>query len=411
MSSAQAADPAPLAGDAISQLPDRPSISGGRPVGGWAFLGVTITSLGGPLALAALYAPTIVADASFSAGLVMVAAAVVFVVPLAIWLHYSRHIASAGGLYSFVDAAAGRRVALMQAGLWIFSYVLYLLYTTASIVYDTLPRVVPGVRPYQPALEIAIPVALAAVMLAGRAATLAVTGILAAGQMILVGILAGVTIGHDSPVSSFGGHAPAGAFATATAQTALLYICGSLPLFLGGEVRRPTRTVRRGLVAGYVLVAAGVIATVFPYAENPAFTRAAIPGMSVAQVLSGHALAVTVGIGVAASVAGVMLVEYLALTRILHAVTGRSVRRIAAVIAVPLIAAGPISLINPDRFYSSLIKPSLVALWLSQLMVFAVYPRFSARYGGRVAVSFVLAVAGCVFAGYGIWATLHHGSS
>jgi amino acid transporter len=278
-------------------------------------------------------------------------------------------------------------------------------------VYDTLPAVLPGVKPYQPALEIAIPVALAAVMLAGRAATLAVTGILAAGQMILVGILAGVTINHAGPTSSFGGHAPAGAFATATAQTALLYICGSLPLFLGGEVRRPTRTVRRGLIAGYLLVAAGIVATVFPFAADPAFTRAAIPGMSVAQVLSGRALAVTVGIGVAVSVAGVMLVEYLALTRILHAMTGQSVRRMTAVLAVPLVAAAPISLINPEKFYSSLIKPSLVALWLSQLMVFAVYPRFSRRYGGRVAVSLVLAVLGCAFAGYGIWATLHHSSS
>jgi hypothetical protein len=106
-----------------------------------------------------------------------------------------------------------------------------------------------------------------------------------------------------------------------------------------------------------------------------------------------------------------MLVEYLALTRLLHAVTGRSVRRITAAIAVPLVVAGPISLISPEKFYNSLIKPSLVALWLSQLIVFAVYPRFSARYGGRVAVSFVLAAAGCVFAGYGIWATLHHASS
>jgi hypothetical protein len=62
-------------------------------------------------------------------------------------------------LYSFVEAAAGRRVALVQAGLWIVSY---LLYTTDQIVYDTLPAVLPGERSYQPLLEIAIPVTLAA---------------------------------------------------------------------------------------------------------------------------------------------------------------------------------------------------------------------------------------------------------
>jgi hypothetical protein len=41
--------------------PDQPTHNPGRPIGGWAFLGVTVTSLGGPLALAALYAPSIVA--------------------------------------------------------------------------------------------------------------------------------------------------------------------------------------------------------------------------------------------------------------------------------------------------------------------------------------------------------------
>ena len=119
-----------------------PRHAGARPASAWAFAGVAVTSFGGPLALAALYAPGIVAGAaSASAGLAMVAAVVVFAFPLAIWLRYARQVNGPGGLYSFVEAAAGRRVALVQAGLWIVSYLLYLLYTTAQIVYDTLPAV------------------------------------------------------------------------------------------------------------------------------------------------------------------------------------------------------------------------------------------------------------------------------
>jgi amino acid transporter len=388
-----------------------PSTESCAPIGPPAFLGVTIVSIGGPLALAALYAPTIVADASASAGLVTVAAAVVFGVPLVVWLRYSRHVATAGGLYGFVEAAAGRRVALVQAGLWVASYLLYLLYTTAFIVYDLLPTVLPGVRPYRPLLEVTLPVVLAAVMLAGRTTTLAVTGVLATGQMLLVGALVTVTIGHDAPVSSFATHAPAGAIGTATAQTALLYVCGSLPLFLGGEVTRPTRSVRRGLLTGYVLVAAGVVATVFPLAANPAFTRAAIPGMSVARVFAGHTLSVAVGLGVAASVAGVMLVEYLALSRLLHAVTARPTRSITRLLAVLLIAAGPVSLIDPERFYNDLLKPSLVALWLSQLLVFAVYPRFAARHGGHRIASITLGLGAAAFSIYGLYATLQHATT
>jgi hypothetical protein len=176
--------------------------------------------------------PGVLADASASAGLAMVAAAVVFAAPLAIWLRYSRQIASAGGLYAFTEAAAGRRIAMLQAGLWIVSYLLYL---------------------------IAIPVALAGVLTAGRRATLIVTGTLAVGQVAIAAALAGVTIAHlGAPGGSFGPaeSASAGTLATATGQTALLYICGSLPLFLGGEIARPGVTLRRGLIIGYLISAA-----------------------------------------------------------------------------------------------------------------------------------------------------------
>jgi amino acid transporter len=388
---------------------DRSSPGVGRPVAPLAFLGVVVTSLGGPLALAALYAPSIVADATASAGLVMLAAAVVFLVPLAILLRYTRQVTGAGGLYGFVEAAAGRRVARVQAGIWVFSYLLYLLYTTASVVYDTLPAVLgPGVRPYQPALEIAMPVALAGVMLAGRTVTLLVTGLLAAGQLVLVAILAVVAIGHDAPVGSFGAGAPAGAALTATGQTALLYVCGSLPLFLGGELKRPQRTIPRGMIGGFLLVAVGVVAAVFPIAANPAFAEAPIPGMSIVRVFAGHGLAVAVGIGVAASVVGVMLVEYLSLSRLAHTLTGRPLRTVIAVIAGALVLAAPISLIDPDGFYDSLIKPSLVALWLSQLIVFAVYPRFVRKHAGRPVPAWTLTVLACAFAGYGLWVTINH---
>jgi amino acid transporter len=384
----------------------------GPPIQLPGFLGVAIVSFGGPLALAALYAPSILDDTSAHGGLIAVAAAVVFGVPLLVWLRYSRHVTSAGGLYGFVRDAAGPRVAMLQAVAWIASYALYLIYTTASIVYDTLPAVTPGITGWQPYLEIAIPLALAVTMLAGRAATLAVLGIMAVGQLILVGVLAIVTLAHDHPAGSFAVTSPTGDVAGSSAQIALLFVCGSLPLYLGGEVDRPVRTVRRGLLIAYGLTAVGVILAVFPLAENPAFTRAEIPGMSVAEVFAGHGLALTIGFGVAVSIAGVMLVEYLALTRLLHVLTRRSTVTVTRVLAAVLVVSAPLTLIDPDTFYDSLLKPSLVALWLSQLIVFVVYPRFAAkRRGGVHLTDILLAAGGTAFALYGVWATLHHAAS
>lgn len=48
-------------------------------------------------------------------------------------------------------------------------------------------------------------------------------------------------------------------------------------------------------------------------------TQADIPGMTAAELFAGHTFAVTVGVGVAVSIAGVMLAEYFALSRLLTA--------------------------------------------------------------------------------------------
>ena len=391
------------------------SLGSAGPIGQWAFAGVAVVSLGGPLALAALYAPSIAGGASSSAGLAMIAAAVAFGFPLVIWFGYARHISSAGGLYAFTEAAAGRRVALAQAGLWALSYLLYLVYTTAQIVYDTLPAVLPGETRYQTPLEVGIPVVLAGVMIAGRRATLIVIGLLAAGQLAVAATLSGVTLANVStPAVSFGASAPAGSLAIASGQTALLYICGSLPFFMGGELggdlRRSFRITRRGLLGAYLATVVVIIAAVAPLAANPALMHTEIPGMAVAQQFVGRGFALTVGIGVAVSVAGVILVEYLALSRLTVAVTAWPLRRVILGIGVIMVAAAPVLLVNPEEIYDHLLTPSLSALWLSQLVTFAVYPRFVAARGGRVLTASVLAAGASALAVYGLWVTIQTSS-
>jgi len=407
----------PAAGTTVSvhgggETSGRAGTSTERPIGSWAFAGVAVASFGGPLALAALSAPGLVGDAEDSAGLAMLAAAVVFIAPLAIWLRYSRHIHSAGGLYAFVEAAAGRRVALAQAAIWAFSYGLYIVYTTVQIVYDLLPEVIPGVRPYQTALALLIPVAIAAVMVAGRAATLIVLGVMAGGQLVLAGILDGVTLANIStPASSFGAGAPAGALAKASAQTSLLYICGSLPVFLGGELAAPARTIRRGLTGAFLVTATVIVLAVAPLAAAPGLLHTEIPGVSVVEQFAGVGLARAIGIGVAVSTAGVILCEYLALTRLVHAIGRWRMRPIAAVIGAGVVLAAPFTLIDPDGFYDSLVKPSLVALWLSQLIVFAVYPLYARKRHQRMLPAWTFSLIASAFAIYGLVSTLQQASS
>jgi amino acid transporter len=392
-----------------------------RPIGTWGFAGVAIAALGGPLALAALIVPAVTEDAISSAGLVTIAATVVFVAPLAIWLLYVRHLrtgddptrpGAGGGLYTFVLEAAGPRVALVQAAVWTLSYLLYIIYTTIQIVYDLLPLVLPGEVRYQTVLALAIPVAVAATMIAGRAAALVVIGAVAISQLVLGGILDGVTVAHLSfPLSSFGTSASGGSFAKAGAMTSLLYICAGLPLFLGGELAAPARTTRRGLIGAYLVTAVIVVLAVAPLAGAPGLARTDIPGVELAAEFSGTGLARAIGIGVAVSIAGVILCEYLALTRLLAAIGGWATRRVSVAVGVIVVAAAPITLIDPEGIYNVLAKVSVAALWISQLIVFAVFPRFAARRGLRPGLAWALTAIAGALAVYGLYTTFVHSGS
>jgi hypothetical protein len=370
-------------------------------------MGFAISSFGGPLALAALGAPGVAADAGDSAGLVMLGALVLFAIPLAIWLRYAEQVNAPGGLYAFVEAAAGRRVALAQAAVWMFSYLLYVVYTTVQIVYDVLPQVLPGEARYQSLLALLIPVALAGIMIAGRTAALLAIGLIAVGQLALVGVLDGITLAHVStPISSFGANAGGGSLVKAGAQTSLLYVCGSLPLFLSGEVAAPARTVRRGLLGAYALTGIAVTAAVAPLAASPGLLGTEIPGVNVAEQFTSTGLARAIGIGVGVSIAGVMACEYFALTRVAQAIGGWRVRPIAVGIGVLTVFAAPFSLIDPAGFYDTLLQPSLIALWLSQLIVFAVFPRFAIRHGQRPYRAWALGLAASGLALYGLYTSL-----
>ena len=375
-----------------------------RPLPPLLFLGFAIASIGGPLALPTLF-PGTVGDAADSAGLVVLLAVVVFAVPLWIWLSYSARIVSPGGLTAFVEAAAGRRTAVAHGWIWALAYFLYLPYTVTFVVYDLLAPVFPGIAPYRGALELVLPVALVLVAVAPVALVLAGLGVLAAAQLVLLPVLGGVALSHVG--TRFAQMPAADPTARAVGATALLFVCSSLPLYLGAEVRGGSRTVRRSLVAAVGVVGALFLLAAIPLATVPDVLRnAAVPGAAVAQAYSGRGLAVAVGLLTAASTLALIVAEYLALARLLHWLHGPPVRKVLAWIAAPFVLADVVSLVDPERFYSDLLKPSLGALFVSQLVVFAVFPRFRR---GPLAVG--AAIVACALAAFGLYTLFATGAS
>jgi len=382
-----------------------------RPLTTRALLPLALASVGGPLALAALYAPGAISDVTGSGGFVAIVGAIAFLAPLAIWLRYSDDIAGSGGLYAFVVAAAGRPVALVQAGLWLGSYVLYLLYTSAYVVYDLLPPVWPGVHSWRPVLAAVLPAVIAATVIAGRRVAFAVIALLGLAQVPLVALLDVVAIRHAPTAAAFSVTVN-GETSHATAAVATLFVCGSLPLFLGGEVERPRRAFRIALPVALAVTAVGVLLAVYPLAQDPAFAHAASPGVSLVRADAGPAAADAVGAGVAASVLAVMLLEYVAITRLLRAVTGIATRAWTRWIGLGLAITGPATLlVDPGRVYDTLLRPSLLLLWLSQLVVIAVFPLFVARRGGLRAWHLAATAVAATLAGFGVVSAVSGSSS
>ena len=374
------------------------------PLSAGLFVGFAAASIGGPLALLT-FLPGTIGEGVDSAGLVVALALVVFAVPLGIWLAYSGSVLSPGGLSAFVQAAAGRRLALAHGWIWAFAYFLYLPYTVTFVVYDLLEPVFPGLHDYRSALELVLPVALVAVAFAPVRGVVAGLGLLAAAQIVLLLVVAGLELSHTGAPAV--GKPSLNSTGRATGDAALLFVCASLPLYLAAEVRGGTRAVRRGLTAAVAIVGAAILLAALPLVKVPAGLRAAtVPGAAIAQAYGGRGLAITVGLLTAGSTLALIVAEYLALARLLHWLHGPPVRSVLAWIAVPFVAADAVSLLNPDRFYSDLLKPSLGALFVSQLVVFLVFPRFR-----RGAPAIVAAAVASGLAGWGLYTLFLGGAS
>ncbi|HLX21516.1 MAG TPA: hypothetical protein VKR23_15335 [Gaiellaceae bacterium] len=336
-------------------------------------LGFTVAAIGGPIALISIF-PGVAGDGADSAGLVVALSLAVFVAPLAIWLAYSRRVVSDGGLTAFVADAAGRRVAIAQGWIWALAYFLYLPYTITFVVYDLLPPVFPGIHAYRAALELILPVAIIAFVALPLRVVLIVLGLLAAAEVIVLLVLAGFEYAHAG--STFAAHPNVNDTGRAVGGTALLYVCASLPLYLGGAVRGGARTMRWVLAAGVAIVGAVFLVSAIPMSGVPDSLRdAAVPGAAIARAYSGRGLEVAVGLLTALGTLALVVAEYVALARLLRWMHAIPLRVSYAWIAVPFIALDAISLIDPDRFYDDALKPSLGALFVSQIAVYAVFPR------------------------------------
>ena len=378
--------------------------------GGLALVGFAISSSGGPLALASIYLIPSTTPPRLE-GVIALAGLLLFLAPLSIWLGFTREIASSGGLYSFVREATGRKIAVLHGILWSVSYLLYLPFTVADIVYLLLPEILAISPSAARLLEIGIPVVITATIASGKRGPVYLLAGLALAQLVVLALFVMPLIGGTpsalgtSPIRVSVRPLPV---LEAVGGTSLLFVCSSLVLYLGGEAKGDATAIRKALVRGLAIVVALAVPSAFAIGRwlTPQIIASAVPGYALALQSTGRIAAVVVGIASLASLAGLVIAEYLALIRLWGAMLRFHWRRSTAMIGAFFIAADAVSLIDPARFYAIAIVPSLAALYASQLIVFLVYPRFRRKHGGMRLGSWLAVVVAVAWALYGLYIAL-----
>ena len=376
--------------------------------------GFALACVGGPLALVVLLGPDAVGGPAIgSAGLTALLGVAAFVPPLVVWWRFGERIAGSGGLYGYVRTAAGPRMAAVHAAVWAFSYFLYLPSTVDQLAYDVLPVGFPGLMPYRGWILALLPVAMVAAIVLVERAVIAAMAVGAVAQAALVVAFASV-VGHGATVhgsaftSAGSSQIPRGA-----GNVALFFVCASLPLYLGAEVSGGGRALRRTVVGAVAVAAVLLVGGMAVYAGLAGTTVATlpVPGYTLAQVYGSQSFASLLLVGVAFSVGSLILAEYIALTRLANAAAGVPVQRAALGIGALFVAGSLISLVNPQGLYDHLLSASLVALYISQIMVFVAYPVWRRTLGRLSAVDVAAAIAATGLMGFGLYVAVTQAST
>ncbi|MDE1861186.1 MAG: hypothetical protein KGH72_05745 [Candidatus Micrarchaeota archaeon] len=370
----------------------------------YLLLGFAVSSIGGPLALASVFIESNSGGAT--KGLVPMAliAIALFSTVIIAWRRYSDKVASSGGLYSFVRYAAGERAAKLQGYIWMLSYFLYLPYTVTYLVFYALPAIFSIPNQYLYILEIAMPVAISAVMFSRRLPFYLML-LLAIVQSGLVLAFSGVVLGNTGfNPGSLAPAMPLSGIGLTSASLALLFICADLPIFLGGEAEGGGKAIKKVLLASFAIVAALVLVASLAISNLPrGLTNSDVFGFGVSQAYAPGMFAYAIGTFTVLSVVGLIMAEFVGLSRLMHAMFRMPVPRAVIYISIAFVAFDIVSLLNPTSFYDYLIVPSIGALFLSQLIVFVVYPVFVARSRRISALDIVVTVVTCLLMAYGLY--------
>ncbi len=367
--------------------------------------GFAIASIGGPLALVTIYFFT----SSYPVGTYSLYATLfgilLFLAPLLVWYKYSKKIVSSGGLYTFVEKAVGAKTAKLQGWIWLISYFLYLPYTVTYITYSLLPFLFRNLTPYLPLIQIALPMIIIVSLILSFRKVLYFIFVTAIMQLIIISIIAykmlSVSLLHSFASVSGTGIA---AFSHGVLVTSLLFVCASLPLFLGDEAKGGGKSIRKVLVFSFFIVAIffilGSIALVSATQQQAA---SGLPGFLVLGSAIGKNFAYFVAIFSIISIFDLIIIEFIAIQRLSFSMLNLKPDRSLTIVGVLFILFSALGILNPEAFYQDTLILSLMSLYVSQVIVFLAYPFFARKRFKLQFIDIIIAMVSSLMMLYGLY--------
>ncbi|MBW9141894.1 MAG: APC family permease [Candidatus Aramenus sp.] len=353
-----------------------------------------------------------------STGLSAILGSLVYLVWVIIGYRYSKVIASTGGTYEFAKQGGGELVGRIAGWLYWISYATYLSSVTTYLVSSVIPTFVGVSQTELSAIEVILPVLLFLLVISGVKPPLFYSLVTSSVEVLLI-IALGVKVFalRGFSYSAFTLTVPTSNFFAGAMAVAFTLAGGGASFFLGYEAKGKGKTVSTSYLLAFSIAAVAVVFASFYEVAFVGYANAGVisllnetqfPGYYISEQVLGFPFSAVFLAFTVNSLIGSAVAAYVALSRLTYTLVSRDMFRSVVIVFLFFFAWNLVGGITGQLLplYYLTTEISLVTLFVSHLIVSAVYPLFSRRIKGISVVDVALATLGSATMAYGVYSNL-----
>ncbi|EZQ01777.1 amino acid permease [Candidatus Acidianus copahuensis] len=372
-----------------------------------------------PLGSASAYLTYALYDSYASTFLASIVGSLIYFLWVLIGYRYSKIIGTTGGIYDFAKSAKGQMVGSLAGWFYWISYAIYLPSATTYLVGIVLPSEFQLPIFYLSLIEISIPIALTLLLLTGAKPPLFYTFISTILEITLL-IILGIKVLSITGISGspFQLSVNPTNFISGSLAVGFTLAGGGASFFLGYEAKGRGKTVGKSYAIAYWIAAVAIIFASYFEIAFAGFSNQGVssllsitdyPGFYISQKLMGYDFSLIFFILTINSLIGSVTAAYVALSRLTFTMLNRNMILSILVIAVFFLTINLIAGTTGNYFevYDLTTASSLISLYVSHVIVSAVYPFFAKKNYRSGLLDILLGISASFLMGYGVYSSVN----